>query len=74
LQNFDSENITLLSNQIDIPLTITLYNIDGKLELENLQIEKTDYQLSLANFSKGIYLLKITTNKGDYKTFKLINF
>lgn len=60
VKNYDKEN-----------LTYRLYDIKGTL-IENTRILDNDTQISMVNLTSGTYLLKITDNKKEVKTFKII--
>jgi aminopeptidase N len=56
---FDSENINKLS--------YALYNVQGQKVLSNEIQAQTDYYTgSLAGISAGVYVIKVTSNKGTY--------
>lgn len=52
-------------------LTYQLYDIRGKL-LENKKIESSETIIVMSNFVNAIYFLKISDNKKEVKTFKII--
>lgn len=51
-------------------LSIEWYDVQGRL-LQNTQLQNTVFDLNLSRYSKGIYFLKITTEKGQ-KVEKII--
>lgn len=52
-------------------LSYTLYDIHGKA-LQDSQIKNMETKISMVNFSPSTYFLKVTNNKKEVKTFKII--
>ena len=48
-----------------------LYDINGKL-LENKKAEDNETNISMGNLVSGTYLLKVTDNQKEVKTFRII--
>ena len=56
---------------VKVKLSYKLYNINGKL-LENKKILTDETQIAMVTYASGTYLLRVTDNKKDLKTFKII--
>ena len=52
-------------------LSFKLYNSNGII-LENRQIEGNKTDIVMRNLAPGVYLLKVTNNRQELKTFKII--
>ena len=48
--------------------SVTIYNLSGKIVLENNVPESDDTEFSLANFSNGMYIVKTETENSLYTT------
>ena len=70
--NPTSEYVMLkIENYKTEKLIYWLYDINGKLIL-NKKIESAETMLALSDLPNAIYMLKITENKKELKTFKIV--
>jgi hypothetical protein len=70
-QNFDTHTISINTND-EMTKRVTIYSIDGKVEYYN-SFDESDTVINMNNLSKGLLLLKIENNAGNYYTYKLLN-
>ncbi|MDD4068737.1 MAG: T9SS type A sorting domain-containing protein, partial [Bacteroidales bacterium] len=56
-------NITTQGEKIN---SFSLYNINGQLLLKSEKLKTKREKLNLSNFSKGVYIIKIVTDKNSY--------
>ena len=62
-----------ISNPNNIVKTIQVYNVIGKLVKTFDHVEpRNSIDLNLSELNKGIYILKLNTEKGESKTLKLV--
>ncbi len=71
LQNFDAGTVSIFTAQQEIA-SVQIYSTDGTIEYKknNLGVNPS---IHIANFSKGILLLKIENTAGNYYTYTLFN-
>ena len=53
--------------------SLSLYNINGQLLLKNENLKTTSEKINLSAFSKGVYVIKIITNKNVYSKKIIVN-
>lgn len=58
-------NVTVKTASLFDWTTVTVYNAAGQIVKESVAIDSFTNELSLINLSKGIYLVKIETDKGS---------
>jgi len=73
-QNIDNKSVTITTNQNNLPLSVLIYDIEGKLIYSNKEISITPFEIPLHPFHENIMLVKATTTKGESKSLKLINY
>ncbi|WP_298156555.1 M43 family zinc metalloprotease [Flavobacterium sp.] len=66
-----SNNMVTISSTSDTIKRLSIVSIDGK-EVLNQITDGTSYQLNVSNFSRGIYIVSIETEKGEIISKKLI--
>ncbi|MFA7082621.1 MAG: T9SS type A sorting domain-containing protein [Bacteroidales bacterium] len=59
----DDVYITTKGEQIN---SYSLYNINGQLLLNNEKVKNKSEKISLSTFPKGVYILKVVTDKSVY--------
>ncbi len=70
--NPTKENIILKIENFSLSnLSFYLYDINGKL-LENKKIESNETSITMNNLATANYILKVTQNNKEVKTFKII--
>lgn len=55
------DEITIVNKNVAIETQISIYNIQGKLIIENKYRNQNSFEYNISGFSKGIYLVKIQT-------------
>ncbi len=63
-------NITTQGEKIN---SFSLYNINGQLLLKSEKLKTKMEKLNLSNFSKGVYMIKIITDKNVYSKKVIVN-
>lgn len=56
-----NKNIIIESNELTKPETISIYNLQGQLILQQT-IKQTKTTINIENFARGIYIIKLTDN------------
>ncbi|MFA6367650.1 MAG: T9SS type A sorting domain-containing protein, partial [Bacteroidales bacterium] len=51
----------------------SLYNTNGQLLLKSEKLKTKREKLNLSNFSKGVYMIKIITDKNVYSKKVIVN-
>lgn len=70
LPNPATNIVTIKSNQSFNKITVT--SLDGKLVKYEVMDNTVEYSLDISEFSKGIYLISVTSTIGDLITQKLV--
>jgi hypothetical protein len=63
-------NITTQGEKIN---SFSLYNVNGQLLLKSEKLKTKMEKLNLSNFSKGVYMIKIITDKNVYSKKVIVN-
>ncbi len=62
-----------ITTQGEIINSFSIYNTNGQLLLKNEKLKTTSEKINLSAFSKGVYILKIITNKNVYSKKIVVN-